>query len=100
MPEQDYLPVTSQQRRLPVYISLGFTTYFALLIGVNTQGIGHPLIDVILEILTMPVLIGMVLFLLMNLWWLARGGPSGRRVYGLAILVLMAGFALIAYTTL
>lgn len=100
MPEHEHVPITNQQRRLPIYISLGFTSYFVLLIGVNAQGVKHPLIDVVLEILTMPVLIGMALFLLMNLWWLARGGPSGRSVYGLAILVLLGGFGLIAYTTL
>jgi len=100
MSEHEHVPTTNHQRRLPIYISLGFTIYFALLIGVNSQGVEHPLIDVVLEILTMPVLIGMALFLLMNLWWLVRGGPSGRIAYGWAILVLLAGFGLIAYTTL
>jgi len=100
MPEYEYNSPASQQRRLPVYISLGFTAYFALLIGVNSRGVEHPLIDVVLEILTMPVLIGMVLFLLMSLWWLVRGGPSGRSVYGLAILILLSGFVMIACATL
>lgn len=100
MPDQDYLPITNQQRRLPIYISLGFTAYFALLILMNSQGVEHPLVEVILEIMTMPVLIGMGLFLLMNLWWLVKGGASGRAVYGLAILVLLCGFGLIAYATL
>ena len=100
MPEHEYNTTTDQRRRLPIYISLGFFAYFSLLISLNSKGVDHLLVSVIMEILTMPVLIGMIIFLLMNFWWLVRVGPAGRRVYGLAVLILLCGFGLIAYTTL
>jgi ABC-type tungstate transport system substrate-binding protein len=95
MPDYEHIPTPSQPRLLPVYISLGFTAYFGFLIAYNHFALEFVAVDIINELITLPLLIGTGLYLLMNLWWLVRGGPSGRMIYSFSVVALLVCLAMV-----